>query len=105
MTRENQKSYVYLLRSLKDEKFYVGWTTDLKGRIEEHNRGRSAYTRSRRPWRLVGYEEYPSIEEAKGRERVLKRNPRMYFLFKKRFLNSPTTDGKTQVVGQRQVVG
>ena len=47
-------SYVYLLRSLKTGKFYVGWTTDLNRRLSEHNSGESHYTKSRGPWGLIG---------------------------------------------------
>lgn len=80
-------SYVYLLRSMKDGKFYLGWTTDLKRRLEEHNNGLTRSTKSRRPFELVDYETYPSPELAKKRERTLKHCPRMLSLFKKRALN------------------
>ena len=80
------KAYVYLLRGKKTATFYVGWTTNIKRRMEEHNSGESQYTKSRGPWVLMGYETYSISEEAKKRERVLKRNPRMLFYFKKRAL-------------------
>ena len=80
-------SYVYLLHSIKDGKFYVGWTTDLKRRLEEHNAGFTRSTKSRRPFELIDYEAYPSPELAKKRERTLKHCPRMLNLFKKRALN------------------
>ena len=80
-------SYVYLLRRMKDGKFYLGWTTDLKRRLEEHNAGFVRSTKPRRPFELVYYETYPSPELAKKRERTLKRCPRMLHLFKKRALN------------------
>ena len=79
-------SYVYLLRSIKDGKFYVGWTTDLKRRLEEHNAGLTRSTKSRTPFELIGYETYSSSELAKKRERTLKHCPRMLSLFKKRTL-------------------
>ncbi len=31
--------YVYILKSEKDNKFYTGYTSDLKRRIDEHNSG------------------------------------------------------------------
>ena len=96
--------YVYLLRSVKRDKFYLGWTTDLNRRLTEHNLGKSRYTKSRGPWELVGYERYSNPQVAKLRERTLKRNPRMLSLFKKRALTSrrdPTTQGWLA----RQVVG
>ena len=94
-------AYVYLLRSLSTGKFYLGWTTDFERRLNEHNSGKSAYTQSRGPWKLVGYEVYQNSQEAKTRERTLKRCPRMLALFKKRLLSHPTTcqDRDRQVVG------
>lgn len=83
----NSQAYVYLLQN-KAEEFYVGWTTDIKRRVKEHNAGKSRYTKSRVPWELVGYEVFSNKDEAKKRERVLKRNPRMLSYFKKRALSS-----------------
>ncbi len=88
-------SFVYLLRSMKDGKFYLGWTTDLKRRLEEHNAGLTRSTKSRRPFELIHYEAHLSPELAKKRERTLKRCPRMLYLFKKRALNK----GAKEVVG------
>ena len=34
-----QYYYVYVLRSLKDEKNYTGYTKNLKLRFEQHNKG------------------------------------------------------------------
>ena len=82
---ETQIAFVYLLRNLKG-RFYLGWTTDLKRRLDEHNSGKSFHTKSRGPWELIGYEEFFSIEEAKKREYTLKKNPRMLKFFKKRAL-------------------
>jgi len=82
------KAYVYLLRSKTTEKYYVGWTTNMRRRLKEHNSGKSLYTKSRGPWELIGYEIYPSSEEAKKRERAFKQNPRMFSCFKKRALSS-----------------
>jgi putative endonuclease len=96
---ENKKGYVYLLRSLKTGTFYLGWTTDLNRRLQEHNSGKSFYTKTRGPWELLDYETYANIEQAKERERKLKHNPRMLFLFKKRALNQDVPSGHRQVVG------
>jgi len=92
---------VYLLRSVKDGSSYVGWTTDLRRQLEEHNAGKTPYTQTRGPWKLVKYETYEASEAAKQRERHLKRNPRMLSLFKKRATNV----FRTARGGPRQVVG
>lgn len=81
-------AFVYLLQSLKDGKFYLGWTTNLQRRIQKHNEGLVNSTKTRRPFQLAGFEVLSSVEEAKNRERALKRNPNMLFHFKKRVMNS-----------------
>lgn len=64
--------YVYVLRSERDSKFYVGYTCDLKKRLEMHNRGYAESTRSRRPLRLVYYEACLDKQDALHREKYLK---------------------------------
>jgi len=64
--------YVYVLRSLKDGKFYVGYTENLEKRIAEHNDGKSASTKSRIPLELVYCEICKNKVDALRRERYLK---------------------------------
>lgn len=66
------KYYVYLLLSLSDHKFYVGFTTDLKKRMEEHNRGYVTATKHRLPLKLIHYEYFINREDAIARETFLK---------------------------------
>jgi len=56
-----------------DSSFYVGCTQDLEDRVQRHNQGRSKYTKSKRPWKLIYHEEYPSRSEAMKREYAIKR--------------------------------
>jgi len=65
-------NYVYILKSTVDKELYVGSTNDLKRRIEEHNNGKSFSTSFRRPFELVYYEAYKSLEDARIREQALK---------------------------------
>jgi len=45
--------YVYFLRSLKDSsKTYIGYTTNLRQRLDTHNSDGSTYTKPYRPWIL-----------------------------------------------------
>ncbi len=81
-----RQAYVYLLQSARDQRFYLGWTTNVPRRLGQHAAGASPYTASRGPWRLVGYEALGSVDEARARERALKRNSRMRALFTKRLL-------------------
>jgi len=68
-------NYVYVLRSEKDGGFYIGYSTNLRKRFDEHMTGRSFATSYRRPWRLIYYEAYLNQDDALGRERYLKSAP------------------------------
>lgn len=64
--------FCYLLEC-SDGTYYCGWTKDVNRRVETHNKGRGArYTRSRRPVKLVYFEELPNQGDAMRRERKLK---------------------------------
>jgi putative endonuclease len=64
--------YVYVLRSLRDQGFYIGSTHDLKARFHLHNGGAVRSTKPRRPFDLIFYEAYRSEYDAKRREVYLK---------------------------------
>ncbi len=72
--------YDYLLRSVTDDGFYIGYSTDLRKRLLEHKRGASFATRYRGPWKLIYYEAYTEREDAEGRERYLKSGAGRRFL-------------------------
>ncbi|MEK7127549.1 MAG: GIY-YIG nuclease family protein [Patescibacteria group bacterium] len=63
---------VYILRSLKNNKFYIGSTNDFERRFEEHNRGCSKFTRENGPFEKVFIQEYNDIIEARKIEYKLK---------------------------------
>jgi putative endonuclease len=65
--------YVYILKSLKDGKFYTGCTADIEKRLAQHNNGRVRSTKTRRPLKLVYWETFATRSEAMRRERCLKR--------------------------------
>jgi len=64
--------YVYVLLSLKDNKFYIGFTGDLQRRLKEHNTGKNISTKSRRPLNIIYYEAHLSKADAERRERYFK---------------------------------
>ena len=64
--------YVYVLLSLKDKKFYIGFTNDLKRRMKEHKSGKNISTKSRLPLELIYYEAHLSKTDAERRERYFK---------------------------------
>lgn len=75
--------WVYVLESHKDKQRYIGFTTDLERRIEEHNMGKSFSTRTRRPFKLAYAELCLNIEDAKRREGYLKTTGGRRFLAKR----------------------
>jgi len=64
--------FVYVLKSLKDNNLYTGYTEDLDRRLGEHNEGLVDSTKDRRPLKLVYFECGGSREDAIRRERCLK---------------------------------
>ncbi|OHA57021.1 MAG: hypothetical protein A2114_01250 [Candidatus Vogelbacteria bacterium GWA1_51_14] len=64
--------YVYVLKSSKDNKLYIGCTQDLKKRLAMHNSGQVKSTRSRRPFELIYSEGYDDKYQAFYRERFYK---------------------------------
>ena len=66
-------NYVYIVEC-SDGTWYTGWTNDLEHRMQAHNSGQGAkYTRSRRPVRLIYFEEHESASSARRREYAIKR--------------------------------
>ncbi len=78
--------YVYILTSQKDpEKIYIGLTTDLNNRLEEHNSFQSSYSKRCAPWQLNTYMAFTSKPAAVKFETYLKSGSGFAFL-KKRLL-------------------
>lgn len=66
------KFYVYILYSLRDKGFYIGYSADLKIRLKKHAKGEVTATKFRRPFKLIHYEYFINEEDAKAREEFLK---------------------------------
>ncbi len=65
--------YVYLLESVSDpNRHYVGFSTDLRRRLLEHNTGKLPTTSPHRPWRLSTYLGFTSKKQALAFEHYLK---------------------------------
>ncbi len=64
--------YVYVLVSIKDGKYYIGQTNDIKSRITRHQRGYVRSTRHRRPLKLLYFEKYEDRGTSMRREKFLK---------------------------------
>ena len=84
--------YVYLLQSLKCDRFYIGCTVSVEKRLALHNCGRVFSTKPYRPWQIIHVEAYRNQNDALRRERylktsqgarLLKRMLKDYFYFQK----------------------
>ena len=64
--------FVYILRSLDSEHFYVGSTDDLRARLAKHNAGGVPHTSKFRPWTLKTYVAFSDETRAIEFERYLK---------------------------------
>ncbi len=64
--------YVYILRSDKDGKLYIGFTNKLSKRLSRHRSGKVFSTSWRLPLELVYYEAYLSESDARKREKFFK---------------------------------
>jgi putative endonuclease len=63
---------VYVLKSARQGKRYVGSTANLAARLRLHNQGRVRATKGGRPWELVHSELFETNAEARHREMSLK---------------------------------
>lgn len=72
--------FVYVLRSKKDNKFYTGYTKNLKLRFEQHAKGLVESTKERRPLKLVYFETCISQKDATHKEKYLKTHYENYSL-------------------------
>ena len=64
---------VYVLRSLRNGKQYVGWTRKtVVERLQRHQRGSTPWTKQNGPFEVVYAEHYLDAAEARRRERYLK---------------------------------
>ena len=63
---------VYILKSLKNSRYYVGHSEDITNRLKRHNKGLIRSTRNGRPWELVYFEDYPTKQTAYKRELQIK---------------------------------
>lgn len=64
--------YTYVLKSKKDGKLYIGFSSDLENRLSEHNKGLVEITKNRRPLEIVYYEACLNENKAVEREKILK---------------------------------
>ena len=72
--------YVYVLESLQNGERYIGYSSNLKRRLEEHNKGKTFTTKFMIPFKLIYFEGCTHSEDAKRRENYLKTHQGRKFL-------------------------
>ena len=77
--------FVYVICTKKESKLitYVGYTNNLKRRINLHNTGKGAKFTRGRTWKIIYTEKYSTKNEAKSREYYIKKNRNLRNLIKK----------------------
>jgi putative endonuclease len=82
-------TYVYVMLSKRDGRWYTGSTTDLRKRFREHAEGKVFSTKNRGPFMLIYYEACINIKDSRSREKYLKTGMGKRFLRNrlKRFLS------------------
>ena len=64
--------YTYVIRSVKDKKWYTGSTGDLRKRFKEHNNSKVFHFTGRKPFEMIYYEACVNEQDARVREKYLK---------------------------------
>ena len=64
--------FVYVLHSVKFEKFYIGLTSNLEDRIRTHNESLVKSTKAFVPWVIIHIEEFKTRQDVRVREKYLK---------------------------------
>lgn len=64
--------YVYILKSIKDGGLYIGYTNNLKRRVEEHINGKVFSTKGRLPITLIYFQGFCSKDDATSSEKYFK---------------------------------
>ncbi len=65
---------VYILTNISNDVLYIGVTSDLFFRLQEHKSGKypTSFTSKYNCTKLIYYENFPTIDEAISREKQLK---------------------------------
>ena len=64
--------YVYILNSREHDEYYIGYTSDLKARLKDHNSGKASHTSKFKPWDVINYVAFATEKKAIAFERYLK---------------------------------
>ena len=76
--------YVYVLKGNSNPSFYIGYSSNLRDRVAQHNAGKVTSTKRGMPWTVAYYEAYQNKDTAQAREKRLKQRGRAWQEIKKR---------------------
>lgn len=89
--------YVYILKSINHNFLYVGFTANLKVRFIQHNNKEELSTKHYAPFKLIHYEAYRNVRDAKRREeyfKTTKGKTTLRLMLKEYFGSSPKSKTK-----------
>ena len=88
---------VYVIGNDQNSKLttYVGYTNNLKKRLNLHNKGKGAKFTRGRSWKIIYTEKYVTKKEAISREYYIKKNRKFRKLIKENFLNEKRQNSNT----------
>lgn len=90
--------YTYILRNHKTNRYYIGYSNNLKNRLEEHINGNVKSTKSNLNYQLEWYCAFKTENQAIAFERYLKTGSGIAFM-KKRFFKSTNVALEKDIVG------
>ncbi len=64
---------VYIIKSQRNGRYYIGYTSNFEERFKAHNSGKNSSTKSGCPWIEVYVEEFKDKKSAWLRERQIKK--------------------------------
>jgi len=70
--RDKEFYYTYVVPGIKKQKWYTGFTNDLRKRFKEHNSNEVPSTKNRGPFELIYYEMCRNEQDTRVREKYLK---------------------------------
>ncbi len=97
--------YVYVLFSIKDKKFYIGFSANLKNRLDQHKNGLVKSTTKRLPMRLIYYEAFSEEQDARRNEKYYKTGKGRKDLYKKLKVSLINVGSPASLPGKRTVGG
>ena len=84
---------VYVLRSQVDGTTYIGYTSNLKKRLRDHDYGKTRSIKHKKPFDLIYFEAYVNSTLARKREIELKKNSSQKEDLFRRIFTAPSSNG------------